>query len=142
MADRALQYFTQMVNDGVKPDAQTYRRLFKCLKQACRYQQIVNISASLPRELIVRNDRIGMPVINSCLRVKDQARALDLLSDLVLKPNTSYDTLRWATSIYCTKVSKEGYAGPLMDQSMTDTHSNTNVIVCMVYIYTMIGGPS
>jgi pentatricopeptide repeat protein len=89
---------------GAAPDALTFRRLFKVLKQARRFAEIVDIAASLPRELLVSHERIGVPVVTACLRQGEQARALDLLGELALRPNASYGTLRWAALTYCTKV--------------------------------------
>jgi pentatricopeptide repeat protein len=106
MGEKALSLFHEMLTQGpiAAPDSLTYRRLFKVLKQACRFQEIVDIAAPLPREMLVTNDRIGIPVIAASLRVGDQDRARDLLGDLVLKPNTTYATYRWATFVYCTKL--------------------------------------
>jgi len=120
MADKALALFREMLplddtgaaagagsaggNAGAAPDALTFRRLFKVLKQARRFAEVVDIAASLPDELLLAHERIGVPVITACLRQGEQTRALELLGELVLRPNASYATLRWAAVTYCTKV--------------------------------------
>lgn len=128
MADKALALFREMLPLGAgagagasasgadagagagatagaaAPDALTFRRLFKVLRQARRFAEIVDIAASMPRELLLSHERIGVPVVTACLRQGEQARALELLGELALRPNASYGTLRWAAVNYCTKV--------------------------------------
>ncbi|KAM3571668.1 hypothetical protein VYU27_006321 [Nannochloropsis oceanica] len=106
MSERALRLYHEMLSHGPSsmPNPLTYRRLFKCLKQACRFQELADVAATLPREMLVKHDRLGVPAILASLRVGQSDRARDLLGDLVLKPNTSYDTYRWATFVYCTKL--------------------------------------
>lgn len=106
MAEKALGLYHEMLAQGQAsaPSPLTYRRLFKCLKQACRFQELVDVAASLPREMLVSQERLGIPVIVASLRAGQPDRARDLLGDLVLKPNTSYSTYRWATFIYCAKL--------------------------------------
>lgn len=71
MADTALSLFRDMRSQGLQPDGQSYRRLFKCLRQACRFQDIVDIAAAVPDPaLLVANDRIGVPLIGACLKVR------------------------------------------------------------------------
>ena len=124
MADKALALFREMLpvgasvadgaaapleagaegGTGAAPDALTFRRLFKVLRQARRFAEIVDIAVSMPRELLLSHERIGVPVVTACLRQGEQARALELLGELALRPNASYGTLRWAAVNYCTKV--------------------------------------
>ena len=106
MGDKALALYHEMLGHGeaATPTTLTYRRLFKCLKQARRFQEIVDVAAPLPRDLLVTHDRLGIPVIAASLRVGQPDRARDLLGDLVLKPNTTYATYRWAAFVYCTKL--------------------------------------
>jgi pentatricopeptide repeat protein len=106
MAEKALGLYHEMLAQGQTsaPSPLTYRRLFKCLKQACRFQELADVAASLPREMLVTQERLGIPVIVASLRAGQPDRARDLLGDLVLKPNTSYSTYRWATFIYCAKL--------------------------------------
>ena len=106
MSDKALSLYHEMLSHGPAsvPTPLTYRRLFKCLKQACRFQELADVADTLPREMVVKHDRLGIPAILASLRVGQSDRARDLLGDLVLKPNTTYDTYRWATFVYCTKL--------------------------------------
>jgi hypothetical protein len=65
----------------------------------------VDLAKTVDRELLVSSDRVGVPLITACFKVGDHDRAVDLLSGLLLKENgTRYDTFRWATWVYCTKV--------------------------------------
>ena len=45
MADRALDLYREMTQGGIKPDPQSYRWLFKCLKQACRFNEVAELSS-------------------------------------------------------------------------------------------------
>jgi len=106
MSDKALSLYHEMLSHGPAsaPTPLTYRRLFKCLKQACRFQELADVAATLPRDMLVTHDRLGIPAILASLRVGQSERARDLLGDLVLKPNTTYATYRWAAFVCCTKL--------------------------------------
>jgi pentatricopeptide repeat protein len=106
MSDKALSLYHEMLSHGPAsaPTPLTYRRLFKCLKQACRFQELAEVAATLPRDMLVTHDRLGIPAILASLRVGQSERARDLLGDLVLKPNTTYATYRWAAFVCCTKL--------------------------------------
>jgi hypothetical protein len=80
MAERALGLYRDMLSEGLVPDAMTYRHLFKALRQACRFQELVDLAKTVDRELLVSSDRVGVPLITACFKVGDHDRAGDLLA--------------------------------------------------------------
>lgn len=114
-ADKAMALYEEMLGQKIEPDKLSYRRLLRTLRLAGRYEDIVKISESIPKDLLLKYDRLTVPVVGALLKLGKESEAMDFLGEFLFGDDNMihYATYRWAVHVYCCKAQPPRVASAL-----------------------------